>query len=50
MNVFQIIITNYVTLGKKPTAQVKLWLKYIEILLLLALDIAYFAWNVMLEY
>lgn len=50
MNVCQIIIINSTTLGKKPIAQVKLWLKSTEILSLLALASAYFICNAMLGY
>lgn len=50
MNVCQIIIINYMTLGKKPIAQVKLRLQYIEILSLLALVRAYFTCTVTLGY
>lgn len=38
------------TSGKKPIAQMKLQLKYIEILSLLAMASAYFTCNVMLGY
>lgn len=50
MNVCQIIIIDYMTSGKKPIAQVKLQLKYIEILSLLALVRAYFTCTIMLGY